>query len=187
MVASQINETNEMSGNKSILVDCILTTSNTSLSPVVDLQRVSAYTIQNRLNNPTVSDVDYVDDTKPVGTSTSAVYLTRPVILENTSTALDIRLTQNVRASSSVRVYYRVTSSEEVRNVDDLSWIPFNTDGREDVTVTPAENDTTFIEYKYSASNINDFSAFQIKIVMKGSNSSYPPIIRDMRGIALAI
>jgi hypothetical protein len=187
MVASQINETNEMSGNKSILVDCILTTSNTSLSPVVDLQRVSAYTIQNRLNNPTVSDVDYVDDTKPVGTSTSAVYLTRPVILENTSTALDIRLTQNVRASSSVRVYYRVTSSEEVRNVDDLSWIPFNTDGREDVTVTPAENDTTFREYKYSASNINDFSAFQIKIVMKGSNSSYPPIIRDMRGIALAI
>jgi hypothetical protein len=187
MVASQINETNEMSGNKSILVDCILTTSNTSLSPVVDLQRVSAYTIQNRLNNPTVSDVDYVDDTKPVGTSTSAVYLTRPVILENTSTALDIRLTQNVRASSSVRVYYRVTSSEEVRNVDDLSWIPFNTDGREDVTVTPAENDTTFREYKYSTSNINDFSAFQIKIVMKGSNSSYPPIIRDMRGIALAI
>ena len=57
------------------------------------------------------------------------MYITRPINLENLSTALDVRLTQNVRSSSSVRVYFRVSSSEEVRNIDDLDWTPFNSDG----------------------------------------------------------
>jgi len=57
----------------------------------------------------------------------------------------------------------------------------------EDTIVTPAEDNETFREYKYSATGLNEFTAFQIKIVMKGTNSSYPPVIRDMRGIALAV
>jgi len=51
----------------------------------------------------------------------------------------------------------------------------------------PAEDDTTFKEFKFSQANINEFTSFQLKIVMKGTNSAYPPIIRDMRGIALAV
>ena len=187
MVASSVNETREMSGNKSLFVTMSLTTTNTKVSPVIDLQRVSAFTIQNRLNDPQVSDVNYVADTTNIGTSSAAVYLTRPIVLENISTSLDIRLTQNVRATSNVEVYYRVSSSEEVRNIDDLSWIPFNGDGSEDTTVTPSEDNETFKEYKYSATGIHDFTAFQIKIVMKGTNSAYPPVIKDMRGIALAV
>ena len=77
--------------------------------------------------------------------------------------------------------------AEEVRNIEDLDFVPFNSDGSEDVTVTPAEDDETFKEYKYSATGLNDFTSFQLKIVMKGTISSYPPRIRDMRGIALAV
>ena len=73
------------------------------------------------------------------------------------------------------------------RNIDDLSWIPFNTTGTSDTAITPAEDNDTFREYKYSVSGVNEFTAFQIKIVMKGTNSSYPPVIKDMRGIALAV
>jgi hypothetical protein len=188
LVASSINETNEMTGSKSLFLNIILRSTNSKLSPVVDVKRTSLVAIQNRLNNPTVANTpNFVSDTSSTGTSSAAVYLTRPVILENASTALDVRLTQNVRSSSSVRVFYRVTSSSEVRNINDLSWVPFNTDGSEDTTVTPAENFSTFKEYKYSDTGINEFTAFQIKIVMKGSISSYPPIIRDLRGIALAV
>jgi hypothetical protein len=188
MVASEINETNEMSGQKSMFVTLTMTTENTKLSPVLDVQRMSAFTIQNRLNSHTSSNhPDYVADTANTGTTSEAVYITRPIVLDNNSTALDVRLTQNVRSSSEVRVYFRVSSSEEVRNINDLSWTPFNSDGSEDTTVIPAEDDETFNEYKYSASGIHDFTAFQIKIVMKGSISSYPPVIRDLRGIALAV
>ena len=187
MVASSINETNEMTGSKSLFVNCVMSTSNTKVSPVIDLQRCSAFTIQNRLNQPQSGDVNYVADTENVGTSTAAVYLTKPVLLDNPTTALDVRLTSNIRSTSSVEVYFRTSSSEEVRNIDDLAWIPFNTTGREDTTITPAEDNETFKEYKYSATGLNEFTAFEIKVVMKGSNSSYPPVIRDMRGIALAV
>ena len=80
-----------------------------------------------------------------------------------------------------------MTSSEEVRNIEDLDFTPLNADGSEDITITPAEDDSTYKEYKYSASGIHDFTAFQLKIVMKGTISSYTPKIRDMRGIALAV
>ena len=40
MVASDINQTNEMSGSKSLFVDCTLTTSNTRLSPVIDTKEL---------------------------------------------------------------------------------------------------------------------------------------------------
>jgi hypothetical protein len=187
MVASAINETNEMLGSKSLFLNLSLSTSSTKLSPVLDVKRISMVAVQNRLNNPTVGNTpNFVSDTASTGTSSAAVYCTRPITLENESTALDVRLTQNVRSSSSVEVYFRITGAEEVRNINDLAWIPFNGDGSEDLNVTPAENENVFKEYKYSSSGLNTFTAFQIKIVMKGSISSYPPIIRDLRGIALA-
>ena len=107
--------------------------------------------------------------------------------MENNSKALDIRLTANIRSTSEVEMYYRVSGTDNDTQLDDLSWTAFNTDGSSDATVTPAEDDTTFKEYKYSDNDINEFTSFQLKIVMKGSNSSYPPVLRDMRGIALAV
>jgi hypothetical protein len=195
MVASEINESGDtvlgISANgsgKSFYTILELTTTNTKISPVLDTQRMSAFTISNRLNSPTSGNTpDYLDDTNNLGTSSAAVYCTKPIILENNSKALDIRLTANIRTTSEVEMYYRVSGPDEERQLEDLSWTPFNTDGSPDTTITPAEDDTTFREYKYSASDIHDFTSFQLKIVMKGTNSSYPPILRDMRGIALAV
>jgi len=188
MVASEINETNETQiiGGKSFYTILELTTANTKLSPVLDTQRMSAFTIQNRLNSPTSSNTpNFVADTASIGTSSAAVYCTKPVLLENNSKALDIRLTANIRATSEVEMYFRAATDGD--KLDDLGWTPFNTDGSPDSSIVPAEDDTTFKEYKYTATDINDFTNFQLKIVMKGTNSSYPPVLRDMRGIALAI
>jgi hypothetical protein len=188
MVASDINQTNEMSGSKSLFINLSLSTTSTNLSPVFDTARMSMVAVQNRLNNSTSGNTpSFVDDLSPDGTSSAAVYVTVPVQLENESTALDVRLTQNVRSTSEVYVYYRLSGAEEERPINDLNWVAFNGDGTEDISVTPAENDGTYKEYKYSASNLNTFTTFQVKIVMKGTNSSYPPIIRDLRGIALAV
>ena len=188
LVASAINETNELAGSKSLFVNLTFNTTNTKLSPVLDMQRVSAYTIQNRINKATTGNTpNYVSDIAATDTSSAAAYVTKSVVLDNISTALDVRLTQNVRSSSSVKVYFRLSSSEEARLISDIGWTPFNSTGLEDTTVTPAEDDNTFKEYKYSASGLNEFTTFQIKIVMEGTNSAYPPIIRDLRGIALAI
>src|SRR6056300_591795 len=58
LVASDINQTNEMSGSKSIVVNLTMSSTNTKLSPVIDLKRINAFAISNRLNNPTVSFTD---------------------------------------------------------------------------------------------------------------------------------
>ena len=189
MILSEINETNEsISGGKSFYTQLEMTTTNTKLSPVLDTQRMSAFTISNRINNPTSSNTpDFVDDVASTGSSSAAIYCTKTVGLENKSKALDIRLTANVRTTSEIEMFYRTSGPDEERKIGDISWTPFNTDGSPDSSITPAEDDFTFREYQYSASDINDFTSFQLKIVMKGTNSSYPPVLRDMRGIALAV
>ena len=190
MVASSINETNEMSGSKSFNMSISMQTptGDNNISPVIDTQRLSLFLIQNRLNNPVSGTTpDFVAETANTGGSAAAKYMTRPVILTNDATALDIRISANVRTTSAVKMYYRITSAEDARKLGDVAWTAFNSDGTPDSAVDPAIDDTTFKEHQFSASSLPEFTAFQLKVVLTGTNSSYPPIIKDMRGIALAV
>tara|TARA_Y100000361_G_C11144038_1_gene336911 strand:- start:18 stop:1748 length:1731 start_codon:yes stop_codon:yes gene_type:complete len=76
IIASSINETNELSSttnNKSLLVNISMSTSNANLSPVIDTKRFTAFTITNRVNNPTVSNTDtFTGDGSTTGFSLSA-------------------------------------------------------------------------------------------------------------------
>ena len=189
-VYSTINETNEMSSSKSLSFKLTFSTptGRGHISPVIDTTRLSAHLIQNRLNNPISGTTpDFVEETTNTGGSSAAKYMTRPVILENISTSLDIRLSANIRSSSAVKMYYRATSAEDVRKLGDVAWRAFNDDGSPDSAVPPTEDDFTFRENKFSVSGLPGFTAFQLKVVMTGTNSSYPPLIKDMRGIALAV
>ena len=190
MIASGINETNEMSGGKSFTMTLSLHTDAgfNNLSPVIDTRTMSVHLIRNRLDNPISGTTpDFVEETTNTGGSSAAKYITKPIILENSSTSLDVRLSANIRSTSAVKMYYRVTGAEDVRLLGDVAWIAFNEDGNTDKAVAPAIDDLTFKEQQYSDTDIPGFTAFQLKIVMTGTNSSYPPIIKDMRGIALAV
>jgi hypothetical protein len=190
VIASQINETNEMSGSKSfnLVVSLFSPEGVENLSPVIDTRTMSVHLIQNRLNNPVSGTTpDFIAETTSSGGSSAAKYITKPIILENLATALDIRLSANVRSTSAAKMYYRVTSAEDVRKLGDVAWSAFNDDGNPDVTVPPAEDDLTFREQQYSVSDVPGFNAFALKIVLTGTNSSYAPVIKDMRGIALAV
>ena len=43
-----------------------------------------------------------------------------------------------------------------------------------------------FREHQFSVSDLPSFTSFQLKIVLK-TVSSYPPRVKDLRGIALAV
>ena len=58
LVASTINQTNEMSGGKSLIVNFTMSSENANVSPFIDMKRTNAFAINNRLNNPTVSSTD---------------------------------------------------------------------------------------------------------------------------------
>ena len=84
-------------------------------------------------------------------------------------------------------MYFRLSDATDARNMQEIVWTPFNSDGSPDTAVKPEDDDQTFKEYQYSGSDLTPFTAFQIKLVMKGTNSAYPPRVKDLRGIALAV
>ena len=45
LVASDINQTNEMSGSKSIVFNLTMSSSNANLTPVIDVKRLNAFAI----------------------------------------------------------------------------------------------------------------------------------------------
>ena len=149
---------------------------------------MSAHLIQNRINNPISGTTPgFVAETTNTGSSTEAKYQTRPVILENESTALEIRITANVASTAAVKMYYRLSNADDARNMDDLSWRAFNSDGTPDKAVDPSDDGTTFKELGFSFTGSEPFTAFALKIVLTGTSSCYPPRVKDMRGIALAV
>jgi hypothetical protein len=257
LVASDINQTNEMSGSKSIVFNLTMSSSNANLSPVVDVKRLNSFAISNRLNNPTVSStdtltgdgsttaftlssspssvhllaikkdgkklqpiddftvsgttitfdsapgngskviakltntVDFEEDTAIEGGSSSGSYLTKPINLENASTALEVRVAASVRSTSSIKCFFRLSGGEETRRIEDIPYTPFNTDGSSDTTVDPSKGDVVldldFKDYKFSASALPEFTSFQIKIVFNGTVSALPARLKDFRTIALAV
>ena len=134
---------------------------------------------------------DYEDDTATEGGSSEGSYLTRPVTLENPSTAIDVRVAASVRSTSSIKMFFRLSGGEETRRIQDIEFTPFNTDGSSDTNVTPSQGDEVldrdFKDYKFSVSSLPEFTSFQIKIVFNGTNSAYPARLKDLRALALAV
>ena len=187
-VCSQINETNEMSGSKSLALQITLNTLADHLSPVIDTKRLSALLITNRINNPVDGTTpDFVAETTREGGSAAAKYITRPVVLENQSTSLDVRLSAHVPSTAAVKMYYRLSNADDARNMSDLAWRAFNDDGTPDKAVDPSDDNATFKEHGFSFTESEPFTAFALKIVLTGTSSCYPPRVKDMRGIALAV
>ena len=188
LVASAINETNEMSGGKSLNLDITLNSTADNLSPVIDTSRLSAHLIRDNVYSPASGTTpDFVADTAKSGGSSSAKYVTKPINLTNDSTALDIRLSAYVPSTSEIEMYFRIIAADDARSIKELVWTPFNDDGSPDTPVTPTDDDVTFKEHKFSVSDLPSFTSFQLKIVLKGTVSSYPPRVKDLRGIALAV
>lgn len=52
LVASKLNETEFLSGAKSLTISCDIASSNDALSPIIDTHRTSATLISNKINNP---------------------------------------------------------------------------------------------------------------------------------------
>ena len=189
IVASAINETNEMSGSKSLSVSIsMLSPTDDNISPVIDTARLSAYLIRNRIYSPVSGTTpDFIADTANTGGSGPAQYITKPVLLENEGTSLDVRLSAHVPSTSEVEMFFRLSNADDARSMNLIDWVPFNSDGSPDKAVPPSDDDFTFREHQYSSEGLTPFTAFQLKIILKGTSSSYPPRVKDMRGIALAV
>ena len=191
IVCSQINETNEISGNKSFELIYTMTSDKENLSPVIDLDRKSVVAIANRLDNvDSSSDVyptaDYVSPTEPDGDSTETVYCTRKAQMKTPATSLKVFIDAVKFDSAEIQVMYKVLRSDDASDFDEIGWRYFNTDGSPDTVVNNSVDYSDFIEREYSVSGLSEFIAFAIKVRMQGTNCAEPPRMKDLRAIALA-
>ena len=199
LVASDINQDNEMSSVKSLSLDLTLNSTLSNLSPVIDAQRLSMIAVANRINNvDSSSDVyptsEYFASTEPDGDNNAAIYCTKQIELEQKATALKVLHSANRGSDAEIKVMYKIFREDDETDFNETGWRFFNDNGSPDVSVGASTGINDFREYVYTAGVTDDgigteldpFVSFAIKIVMQATNSTSAPRIKDFRAIALA-
>jgi hypothetical protein len=176
-------------GIPSLQISATLTTTNDSVSPAVDVGRLSSVMVKNVINNPTP-----VLENVKAGGNAWCKYITKKVTLAFDASNLVVTFSAYKPYNTDVKVYYKILPVEKTTPIDDESWVEMNIE-------TPIGFSTSTSDYKehryfpsgaflaYGVPKDNPisprFNNFQIKIVLLSSSEAISPRIRDFRGIAL--
>lgn len=206
MIASKVNETNDLTtlpGNKSFTLNMNMSTSDSRVSPVIDMDRVSVVLSSNRINHP-ISD--YANDRRTATLKedpNAFVYATKPIALEVPANAIKVLFSAYLNQYSDVRVFYAIQEDPSIEPV----YYPFpgytnissdgtvnvaNSNGLPDVNVPKTDKigfeseELIFRDYEFTADELPSFRYFSIKVIGTSTNQIYPPRLRDLRIIALA-
>ena len=163
------------------------------------------YAVANQVNQiDSSSDVFptsiYRAMTEPEGDNHSAIYLTKKIDLENPATSLRVILDAVRSPESSIKILFKTLRVDDEFDFAEMGFKFFNDDGTvsgsglPDVTTRPSESRKEYLEHEYTAgvtddgigSPLEEFISFQIKIVMRTTNQALPPLLRQLRVLALA-
>jgi len=208
LVASRVNEVARLGTlplNKSLSLRIDFESGDKNLSPVLDLQTAYFTLSRNRLNKPVSSYV--IDDrsNKLSGDPHASVFITKRVDLKQPATSLQVLVGACRPPQADFRVLYRLFKSDSsevpqsyslfpgydnLRDTDgdgygDLVIDPALNSGNPDAYVRPSGKDE-FLEYQFTANDLDPFTGFVIKIVMSSPNESAQVKLKDFRAIALA-
>lgn len=200
LIASSINESTYLGplpGNKSFNMRVLLSTSDSKISPIVDLQRSNIILTSNRINNPIT---DYVTDSRVNSISddpNAFQYISKENVLTTPASSIQVILDAYINTFADIRVFYSIDTKEN----SDPIFVPFpgwdkintsNNSGRPDKYVSPTSylgfesSELPFNEYKFTVDNLPSFKTYRIKVVMSSTNQVYPPRFKNLRVIALA-
>ena len=184
-----ITPTSVLSGSElySLYLKGVLTSFSDNISPVIDLDRISAVTVANRIDNPAASATsgynvvsNYVAETAPLGGSCLSKYITRKIDLNDPATSLHIYTLVNRPAGSDIALYYKTLPNGSDINFDDIEW----TLATPDSAIPTTDNPNDYTEAQYSIPDMDEFGAFAVKIAFTAQNSSAVATCRDFRAIA---
>ena len=205
VVASQVNENLHLSGlprNKSFTTAVTLTTSDNNLSPIIYTDAAYTEFRNSRVNNPVT---DYAGDGRVNSLffdPNAGVYVSNVVNLTQPATTLKLIIAAYRDSTADIRALYSLvradsseveqefelfpgydnttlSSSGELQVVD-----PLKNSGRSDVFV-PASLENQFLEYEFTANNLDLFTGYRVKLIMAGRSQAHAPRIKDLRTIAV--
>tara|TARA_Y100000004_G_scaffold169756_1_gene204288 strand:+ start:5912 stop:7522 length:1611 start_codon:yes stop_codon:yes gene_type:complete len=170
-----------------------LETTDSSISPIIDLQRASLTVIGNQIDrqaqvktvdNKFRAPVNFVEESAARGGSASAKHITNTVTLEQDAVGLKVFLAANRPPETDFQVWFRTATGDE--NIEDKSFTLLSEE-----TNNPAdEDDLVFRDYEYLAGGLggtlDPFTKFQMKIEMRSYNQARTPIFSSLRVIAMS-
>lgn len=193
LVANSNSETAELgAGIKSLDFKVGLSTNDSNISPMIDLQRTSASLIGYSIDKQDSAAAsgfnvshNFVNETDPSHGTHASRHIMKPVTLEQDAVGLKIVLSANRPSEADFLVYYRTSAGDEV--LSDQTWVLTNEE-----TNNPSDsNPRVFREYRYLVGglggNLSAFTQFQVKVVFRSTNSAKAAVIRDLRVIALSV
>jgi hypothetical protein len=201
IICSKVNEEarfEDFPGKKSLTLEMVLSTNDSKVSPMIDLDRVNLITVMNRIDTP-VSD--FTLDPRVNGIDTdpnSAIYISKQVTLAKSADSLKVLLDAYRHSSNEIKVMYRLFRNDSPNQEQKYELFPGYTNldengniinyskntGSSDIFVSSSVSSNDFRGYEYTASDLPVFNGFQIKIIMTGTNQSFVPEIKNLRAIA---
>lgn len=179
-----------LNGRKSMTWKASMTSNTDYVAPVIDLGRMSATLIRNRIDNQVSATPDtgenvpaaYVAETDAQRGSMAAKHLFIPITLEEEAIGLKVLFAANRPAGTYIDLYYRVAGSGSDATLSESNW----TLATIDETVPTDDDLDVFREYEYTIEESEPFTRYQYKIVFRSESTTNVPRIRDYRSIALA-
>ena len=195
VIANSRIETQHLATAKSANISGSFSTTDTWVSPVLDLQTASVLAISNVIDNQdsdlgadnivTNNPIEYISETDPFSGSAMSKHITIPITLEQSAVGLKVLAAVNRPTGSNIQLYYKTVPEGEDLDIDNQSWVYQEAEN----IIAEDNNREVFRQYEWliggPGGSINEFSAFQLKIVMNSSNTSKVPLIQDLRAIAL--
>ena len=193
IIAFDSAETAELgAGVKSFDMRLKMGTTDSNVSPMIDLQRTSVSLVDNIIDKQDSSStvgfnvpLKFINETSATGGSSGSKHLTRVVTLDTDAVGLKILLSANRPSGTDFQLYFRTGTADET-----LTEKTFTLQAPETPLPTD-ENFQVFREYRYLIGGQNGalpaFTKFQVKIVFRSVNSAFVPRIRDLRIIALSV
>jgi hypothetical protein len=129
----------------------------------------------------------FVAETAPDNSSSYTKYVTKKINLTNASTDgstyLRVKFAINLPVEAGIEVWYKTSPVGSTTAWDSIPY----TQMTPDATIPYYSNSTgRFIDASFSKSNMETYDAVKLKIVMKSTNSSEVPRIKDLRIISCA-
>ena len=202
IICSSINEQTHLAdfpGKKSLTIELTMKTDNQYVSPQIDLDRTNLITTANRIN---YKISNYATDPRAnsvIDDPTAAVYISKPVFLAKPADNLKVFFDAYRHFSNDIRVMYRIFRVDR-SDITNTPWQLFpgytnldinsniineaKNDGTSDKLKSASISPTDFKSYEFTIPHLPQFSGYQIKIHMLGTNSSFVPKIKDLRVIA---
>lgn len=166
------------------------TSSDSDVTPIIDLKRLSSVLVKNIINN------DVVDEDSPMGGNAFAKYITRTVKLvkEFESSDITVYLDAKKPFGTDVKVFYKVSPIDDPIFTDnqyhemilDSSYFDkASGEFTEYKYVTPYNYDPANLDESSALPDRAKFDTFAIKVVLLSNDSTKIPEVKNLRAIAI--